>query len=272
MATDVALQIDVPCARCGYDLRGLTPPARCPECGFDIDESIRVSRRTVVPAEARWLRSMIAGTSIALLGFLLAAVTACFAREFNPGTSLLYFVVMVTVWVLALYGAYEVARLERLEKPRRSCRRARVALLVSALAFVVLAVACQSPLQRHVDSRWFRVLVPLFAIAASAAFYWRLRQIAFRIGHSPLAGQATMIALLSPAIPWTLRFTNLFYYSPLLGWTGFLLYLRSIDSIDDLDDWWRILGWPMMLTVCQIAVVVQLLIALVRARRRAAME
>ncbi|MHC4218780.1 MAG: hypothetical protein ACYSU7_10040 [Planctomycetota bacterium] len=32
---------NIPCSRCGYNLRGLLPEERCPECGALVTESLR---------------------------------------------------------------------------------------------------------------------------------------------------------------------------------------------------------------------------------------
>ncbi|HVT88882.1 MAG TPA: DUF2007 domain-containing protein [Tepidisphaeraceae bacterium] len=37
---DPTLQADLPCVKCGYNLRGLTPANRCPECGLPILRSL----------------------------------------------------------------------------------------------------------------------------------------------------------------------------------------------------------------------------------------
>ena len=38
--TRPTIEQDVPCAGCGYDLRGLSPEGNCPECGFGIAKSV----------------------------------------------------------------------------------------------------------------------------------------------------------------------------------------------------------------------------------------
>lgn len=40
-ADDQTLDVDVHCHQCGYNLRGLSEPGRCPECGTPIAESTR---------------------------------------------------------------------------------------------------------------------------------------------------------------------------------------------------------------------------------------
>lgn len=51
-----ALQTDVPCVRCFYNLRGLSPDGACPECGNPIGPSLDPTR--LVFADPRWLRDV----------------------------------------------------------------------------------------------------------------------------------------------------------------------------------------------------------------------
>jgi uncharacterized repeat protein (TIGR04138 family) len=49
---------DVPCAACGYNLRGLVFDGRCPECGLDIIHSLRPFLKTRDAERANWLEDV----------------------------------------------------------------------------------------------------------------------------------------------------------------------------------------------------------------------
>ena len=57
-----ALVVDVPCAKCDYNLRGLSAGGRCPECGEGIASSLRPDR--LLFAEPSWLRHIMRGLTV----------------------------------------------------------------------------------------------------------------------------------------------------------------------------------------------------------------
>lgn len=60
---------EVHCIRCDYNLRGLHPETRCPECGLDIQASMDVYSRG---RETRWIRRIMLGIAIATLSYVLS--------------------------------------------------------------------------------------------------------------------------------------------------------------------------------------------------------
>jgi hypothetical protein len=56
---DPTLDVDVACRRCEYDLRGLTPMHRCPECGLPVLYSLLDLLRDGSPPEADKLHSLL---------------------------------------------------------------------------------------------------------------------------------------------------------------------------------------------------------------------
>ncbi len=61
----------VPCARCGYDLRGLSAEGRCPECGEAIERSLRAER--LIFADPVWLERIRRGTRVMIAALLVLA-------------------------------------------------------------------------------------------------------------------------------------------------------------------------------------------------------
>jgi len=47
-----AINVDVPCVECGYNLRGLSADGHCPECGAEVADAIEVAKTVDVDVEA----------------------------------------------------------------------------------------------------------------------------------------------------------------------------------------------------------------------------
>ena len=72
MAPDVTgTSADLPCHRCGYDLRAHPPDGQCPECGASVAESRRLAAIPLRPAwrdsDPRWRRRILAGAWVLVL-------------------------------------------------------------------------------------------------------------------------------------------------------------------------------------------------------------
>ena len=72
MTASTPLQSDVPCARCGYDLRGLIAESCCPECGESIARSVDAAGKVpLAAADRRWLRRIAIAPLLLVLALLL---------------------------------------------------------------------------------------------------------------------------------------------------------------------------------------------------------
>jgi hypothetical protein len=74
------ISVDLPCHRCGYDLRAHPQDGQCPECGASVAESRRLAAIPIRPAwrdsDPRWRRRMLAGTWVLVLVPLMDALQA----------------------------------------------------------------------------------------------------------------------------------------------------------------------------------------------------
>jgi hypothetical protein len=67
-----ALDIDLPCRNCGFNLRGLSPDRACPECGTSIELSLREPLLRF--AEPGWVRTLARGATWVLAGVLVGFI------------------------------------------------------------------------------------------------------------------------------------------------------------------------------------------------------
>lgn len=97
---------DVPCVRCGYNLRGLTPDTRCPECGTAVNQSLQGNFLRF--ADPDWLGRLQTGTSLklwnVLFGLLLGA-GSYFAQSMQ-GSRAIPMLLSLVSGMLALAAAF----------------------------------------------------------------------------------------------------------------------------------------------------------------------
>ncbi len=75
--TEVApIEIDRPCARCGYNLRGLKPDGHCPECGSSLAQSLQGNFLRF--SDPVWLDKLRLGTTL-IIWNVIATGAALFA-------------------------------------------------------------------------------------------------------------------------------------------------------------------------------------------------
>lgn len=65
---------DIPCRKCGYNLRGLNVGGRCPECGSPVGLSVQGDLLRF--ADPNWLMTLRKGVNLILIGVLVAVIVA----------------------------------------------------------------------------------------------------------------------------------------------------------------------------------------------------
>ena len=99
---DGRLDQDLPCLKCGYNLRTLRDDAQCPECGASVHESARLA--WLCQHDPPWLRRLARSTiwiGTAMIGFILYLSFALWA---SLGSRSLDGVVVRVVVVVAVIG------------------------------------------------------------------------------------------------------------------------------------------------------------------------
>jgi hypothetical protein len=197
---------DITCARCGYNLRGLSIAGCCPECALGVVESIDIARRRRVrfgmpltEQSAAWQRL----TGYGFIAFLAAALCSAglvFVTPIWRGNEVLrimavlltYAAMWCGVWLFTRAPAGEMLRSRLL---RRSCRVAMSAacLYLFAYASVYLVRGTKPPASLSWDAM---VFWSLNAITTIIAFAY-LSDLAVRLDQTILRWSCTCMSVLA---------------------------------------------------------------------------
>jgi hypothetical protein len=187
-----AIDHDLPCAVCNYNLKGLSPDANCPECGQAVARTFAPELTRSSPA---WLRRQ-AGTMFLLAPLALVTFTPqMFGMSWQLAQGLRLATMVVTV--------YAAARLSAAEPPGPVVNRSdpwRRSLLV-ATAFCAGTIAYMTFSSNDLDYRVHTLLGLAFIIALAAA-HWLvgvyLHRLADRAGDGSLAAHARLVRWAAP--------------------------------------------------------------------------
>lgn len=201
---EAPLDRDVPCQRCGYNLRGLPRSGRCPECGMPVEMSLNGDMLRY--ADPQWLSALVRGARMARISIygLIASIPlllvgwwpmSMFTSE--PELALLaVFVLLLFITVLALlmavivFAAPNAAELpiESRFSARKVCRCCAVlaALIICGYLISLNYPALQIPLAGIAAA----AVLALSAIAGTIAYWRYLRRISRRLGRSRLVHDA----------------------------------------------------------------------------------
>lgn len=196
------IEVDLPCVRCRYLLRGVDARGACPECALPIEESL--DPRRLVFADRRWLRRVGLGAGLIAGGIPVYAIglfVILVMTESGAEDRLLSLVVALAVLLPVVVLALVVLA----TMPDRWSDWRAVAGRWTAIAACVAVVGlCStaplfSALSPTIIPEW---IVPVAALAGSfvvifgTSVVWR--QVAVRERNRPLKSFATLIAGWAP--------------------------------------------------------------------------
>ena len=81
VGADGKIQVDLPCRRCGYNLRSLARDARCPECSFPVIRCLR--RDDLGYGDPRYVRRVALGAYLTFGASIAAVATMFLFGEFG---------------------------------------------------------------------------------------------------------------------------------------------------------------------------------------------
>lgn len=202
---------DLPCAGCGYNLRGLTRDGRCPECGAPVADSLL--RGPMAACDPAWVRRVATGV-------VLFNLIHLYFLAFGPGLRAPLSYAFRTPWLMtgvtfgAVAGAYLLASPEPSTRHRWPTTSLRLAALAWAAVIAVWIgwriVTGWLPDYRPVV--WLLVALPVLTLILGLH---EMHALARRIGDTPLAlqlrfvggGYVLLLVLLHPftftLVDWT---------------------------------------------------------------------
>jgi hypothetical protein len=274
---------DIPCSRCGYNLRALESHGLCPECGGSIAQSIEVDgyRRSVAPrpfTDRRVVLELLEGAIFAIAA-LLTAVAIVFmpiwAFELKTRWRAIMLGVMVSQFVLAWFAAWKLsaaeddARFESRRSSRRLLRNCLVAILVaSAVAFVVTRLtSSDAPLLAYA------VVYVIVQTAAAFLYYVHVGQTVRRLGGTVLPILCYILAPLNALLAFAGLLPELDADGSSIGtmWRFSTLQFWNLKSIHEVFigfrwnntvGFWNVIGITWLF--CVLVVHARLLVLLIR--------
>jgi hypothetical protein len=222
---DGRLAESIPCRRCGYDLRGLDPGGRCPECRSAVARSIQGDLLRL--CDPKWTARLARGMLWLIIGIIvqivwglaggvigivstgaLTAPTGAIPPNLQtamsvsvPGTALTALIQAVGVWLLTSPdpGAVETARPISARIIARYCF---IAQIIAAPIMQLWTTGASLGMNAGAMPAWFSlgygfaVLVFALAVITLAGYvagFVYLRQLAVRIPNRSLAGQTQVV-------------------------------------------------------------------------------
>jgi MFS family permease len=195
------IAVDIVCRKCGYNLRGLLPDGRCPECGTAVGRSLhgdllRFSDPEWVQKLASGMNWIVASIVIGFLGGVMGVVFAALFMSFIGSRSFVVFAPLagLVFGVFALVGYWKVTTPDpaRLSEERGLSARK----LVRIAQVTNYAVAPVNSLVQHFG--WIPALAMsavsgVIGLAGTFAVFVYGRKLALRIPDEKLARHCKIV-------------------------------------------------------------------------------
>ena len=203
---------DVACRKCGYNLRGLTPSMRCPECGTAVGYSLqgdllRFCDPEWVETLARGARMIVWGVVVIIIGIVLGVLLAM-ATARNPDAAIMVaFVVggaMIVGRIMMIVGWWLLTQPDPSglgEDQYGTARKIiRVALVVGVISQILNMVTQNVGLDdaARLGLGIVQILAAIVEIVGFFAQLTYLHKIALRVPDMNLSGRAYFLRLAIP--------------------------------------------------------------------------
>lgn len=195
---------DLPCMKCGYNLRTLPLAGRCPECGVPVERTTRGNLLRF--SDPKWIAGLSGGVQcwlaallVFLLGISLAAITIGLGARAKAGRFIVV-PTMTTVGVLALVGLWKLTSPEpdRLKHPSRMSVGTVARYAASASCVLTAVNTCATISDASLDLL-SEVAVFLTVAGTIVAFLIHLQQLAARLPHPRLVKRMRQFTWLAAA-------------------------------------------------------------------------
>ena len=238
---------DVPCLRCGYNLRGLKPHGVCPECGVSIDRSLHGNLLTYSAPE--YVATLHTGLTCILLavvtlvvGGLIVGIAGLLARDIWPeapwiagtianvgaaGGLVLSIISVIGWWLFSAPDAAIIGH-DTGDTPRKVLR---VTVVISAIVLAVNTVGefgMYQYITYDIIARINSLISPLAWIVSFFASLLYIRWLAWRLPSRKIAERAETYLWLLPVL-FIVGFC-VFMLGPLVATITYLLLIYDVRA------------------------------------------
>ncbi len=206
----VSIPDDTPCRKCGYNLRGLMPEGRCPECGTPIGLSLH--GRLLRYADPAWVEGLARGVNLILWGLLLTLlggfIGGLIGAALGVGRNILPGLLPLVGGLLGAYGAWLLTEPDPSgigeDEYGRIRRVTRLAVVIGVVASLLNLITSAAPAAGV-------VLLLIGIVAAVGALigwvgefckFWFMEKLALRIPEVAISKRARFLR-------WAMCFTGM---------------------------------------------------------------